>query len=738
MRSALATETQVRPDASSSRWETLVKSGSLEVPLLLAGFVLAAFVVRLVLAHRVVTPWIMVDEFIYSELAKSFADRGEFLIRETASPFRNLAYPVLISPAWLADSVGTAYDLARTINAALMVLTAVPVFLWGRRLMSPGYALLPAALVLLMPSLNYTGMLMTENAFFPAFVTACFAIALTLERPTLLRQVLALGAIGVTCAVRPQALVLVVIYVTALALKLVLDYRNPDGPTGFGYLREQLVRFAPTGVAAVLLGGGYVVYKASQGVGLESGLGPYAGVVGAGYDLSRATEWIIDHFAELTFSVALLPVSALIVLVGGAVTGWATSEAERAFLAVTVPAMVLVVVEVGIYASRFSLRIEERNMFCVAPLLFLAFSLWLSRRLPRPLVLTAIAALAPPALLLTLDLKSLLQIGILSDTFGLIPLLRLSGRVDGGVDTVELLVLGGGFAAGLAFALLPRRLAAIALPLTLATFLVVSSYSVFGAIRNHAQATLELTNPADPSWIDNRIGTDSEAAYFYGATANLIGEAQVMWQTEFWNRSIGPLIYPGGFPDPASLPVRVATFDALTGRITPTEQGDTIAGIRHMVTPATVQPAGELLDQKGQLALYRIDPPMRLASHLGGVSTDRWMGSFAALTHYEAPIRPGRLNVRVSREAWGGESPPGQVAIKVGPLVTSTGSPTVGEPAASRTWTVRSGAARSFVLPTPKAPFRLEVSIDRTFSPADYSQADGRQLGAQLSVQFVP
>ena len=71
-------------------------------------------------------------------------------------------------------------------------------------------------------------------------------------------------------------------------------------------------------------------------------------------------------------------------------------------------------------------------MFGVAPLLFLAFSLWLARGLPRPIALTAVAALAPAALVLTLDLKSLLNIGILSDTFGLIPLMRLSNAVDGG------------------------------------------------------------------------------------------------------------------------------------------------------------------------------------------------------------------------------------------------------------------------------------------------------------------
>jgi hypothetical protein len=731
----LATETPVRKGLPVSRWESAVKSGSLEIPLVLAGLMLAAFVLRFVLAQRIVTPWIMVDEFIYSELAKSFASSGEFLIRETASPFRNLAYPALISPAWLADPIATAYDIARAINVALMVVTAVPVYLWGKRLVSPGWALLAAVLVLLMPSLTYTGMLMTENAFFPAFVTACFVIALTLERPALLRQLLALAAIGVTVAVRPQALVLVLIYVTAVALKLALDLRAPDGPRGWRHARDQLLLYWPTALAGVLLGGGYVVYKALQGAGLESGLGPYAGVVKVEYDVANAFNWVVDHFAELGLSVGLIPVSALIVLLGGALRGWATTEAERAFLAVAAPAFVLLVIEVGIYASRFSLRIEERNMFVVAPLLFIAFTLWLARGLPRPIGLTAIAALAPAALLLTLNLKSLLNIGVLSDTFGLVPLLRLSGVVDGGVDTVDLLLWAGGLAAALGFALLPRRFAAVVLPATVAVFLIVSSYSVFGSIRDHARATLGLTNPADPSWIDNRIGTGSDAAYFYGASADLIGEAQVMWQTEFWNRSVGTLIYPHGFPDPASLPTRVATFDALTGRITRTPDGGSVAGIRYVVAPSTVQPAGDLLEQQGRLALYRIDPPMRLATHLGGVSPDSWMGNFAALTHYATPSRRARLHVRVSREAWTGESPLGRVKISVGPLVTNSGQPTIGEPAVTRMWTIRSGQARSFILPTPESAFRLEVSVEPTFSPADYGFADGRQLGAQLSVQ---
>jgi hypothetical protein len=732
----LATESRVRErELWPSRWKTRVTSGDLDIPFVLAGAVLAAFVIRLVLAQRIATPWIMVDELIYSELAKSFAESGDFLIRGAGSGFRNLAYPALIAPAWLADSIETAYAWARAINVALMVLAAVPVYLWGRRLMSPGHALLAAVLVLLMPSLTYTGMLMTENAFFTTFILACFAIAVTLERPTVVRQLLALAAIGVTCAVRPQGLVLLGIYVLALAVNLALDLRAPEILGGWRHVRAQLLRFAPTALLAVVVGAGYVLYTSLQGSGLEAALGPYGGVVKVEYDLRYASGWVVDHFAELTFSVALIPLSALIVLLGGAARGWTTTAAERAFLAVTVSAFVLVVIQVGIYASRFSLRIEERNMFCVAPLLLLGFTLWLSRGLPRPVVLTAGAALVPSALLLTLDLKSLLNIGILSDTFGLIPLLRLSTLVDG-VETVELLLWAGGFGAALLFVFVPRRLATVVLPSAVALFLLVSSYSVYGSTRDHSRATLGLTDPSDPSWIDTRIGRRSQAAFLYGASGDLIGEAQIMWQTEFWNRSIGT-VYPLGIPDIAALPSGAASFDPLTGRIVPTD-GGSAGDLRYAVVATAVQLSGKLLAQRGRLALYRVDLPLRLASHRAGFYADNWIGELAALSHYATPSRRGRLHVRVSREGWGGESPPGRVTIRVGRLIAKDGQPTIGDPAASKTWTVRSGKARSFMLPTPKSPFRLEIQVEPTFSPIDYGFPDTRQLGAQVTVQFHP
>ena len=724
--------TEARPREADTRPSPLRLSvpDSVSLVLLLSGGFLLAIALRYLLAREIVTPWIMADELIYSEMAKSFADGGEFMLRDSPATLRNVAYPLLIAPAWLAESMETAYAVALFINVVAMSLAAVAVYFWGRRLMSAGWALLAPVLVLLMPTQIYTGMLMTENLFVPTFVVSCFAIALALERPTLLRQALPLAAIALTFYVRPQGVVLLGIYALALALKLAFDLREPNQQRGLRHLRSELRRFLPTGIVLLIGGLGYVVLNVAQGVGLESGLGAYGGVVKVEYDREIATQWIVDHFAELGLSVALIPVSALIVLLGLSLRGWISSAAERAFVAVTASAFVLIVTVVGLYASRFAIRIEERNMACVAPLLLLALALWLSRGLPRPWLLAAIAGVVPGALLFALDLKALLNIGILSDTFGLIPLLRLSSRLEGGIETVETLLLVAAAGSALAFVLVPRRIAVVALPAAVALALAASSYSVFGAVRDHSERTLALTSTTNPSWIDERIGTGSEAVYVYGATPDYFSEAQVLWQTEFWNRSVGS-VYTLGPADPA-LTASPATFDTVSGKIA--VQAGSSNPVRYVVAPQSVKIDGRLLAQHHWLALYRTDGEIALATHLGGVYPDSWMADFAAFTQYAKPRRVGRLEVRISRLGWGGPSPPGRVTVKVGRFGEVNGGPGITRVTAARTWTVRSGAARSFVLPTPKAPYRLEIRVTPTFSPINFGQPDTRQLGAQVQI----
>ena len=118
-----------------------------------------------------VAPWIMVDEIVYSELAKSFAAHGQFLVRGVSEHGYGFVYPVLIAPAWrLFGSIPDAYAAAKAINSVLMSLAAIPAYFLARRLLPPRSRSLAAALTVLVPSMLYTGMLMTENAFYPLFL----------------------------------------------------------------------------------------------------------------------------------------------------------------------------------------------------------------------------------------------------------------------------------------------------------------------------------------------------------------------------------------------------------------------------------------------------------------------------------------------------------------------------------------------------------------------------------------
>src|SRR4030095_15968630 len=98
-------------------------------------------------------------------------------------------YPALISPAYRAfTSIPDAYEAAKAINSVVMSLAAIPAYLLARRALDQPFAVAAAALSVAIPSLVYTGMLMTENAFYPIFLCVVLVLVRVLERPTRLNQ----------------------------------------------------------------------------------------------------------------------------------------------------------------------------------------------------------------------------------------------------------------------------------------------------------------------------------------------------------------------------------------------------------------------------------------------------------------------------------------------------------------------------------------------------------------------
>ena len=70
---------------------------------------------------------------------------GHFLVRGHHTGAYGIVYPVVISPAWkLFSSIPNAYAAAKTIGSIVMSLTAIPVYLLARRVLSPLPSLLAA------------------------------------------------------------------------------------------------------------------------------------------------------------------------------------------------------------------------------------------------------------------------------------------------------------------------------------------------------------------------------------------------------------------------------------------------------------------------------------------------------------------------------------------------------------------------------------------------------------------
>jgi hypothetical protein len=676
-----------------------------------------AVLVRLLLTRSFPAPWIMGDELHYSELARSFASNGVMRLREDPSTLRSL-YPVLISPAWLANSVGTAYTLAKVINVLLMTSAAVPFFLWARRLVRPTLALAGTLLVLLLPAALYANLIMTESAFLPAFLLSMLLAALALEHPTPLRQVLAIISIGLPVAIRAQGVVLVPILLTALLLKVLLDARA-SGRVTFGSLRAGLRTYV---VTLAVLGGAalaYIALKLVQGHGLSSGLSAYSGTAEAHYSLRDVARWSVLHLAELVLAVGVIPASALIVLAGVA---WAVPRAtpprERVFVALTVATIFWLVLLVGAFASRFSLRIEERNMFYAEPLLLLALVIWLDKGLPRPPRLTAAAVIVPAALLLSLPLESLLNLWPLGDTPGLIPLARVAAHLKEGIDGTRVLLALGVLAAGLFFALVPRRWGVVLAPIGIALFLVFSSVTVLKAWAGQSRATHASQGTNDVSWIDKTIGPEADAAFLL--TPDFQIDPHPLWQSEFWNRSVRRVFLLDAF-DPNGYPAISTTLNG-AGRLV------TAPGTRqpkYVVTAPGVDVDGKLLASTPRLALYRVSSPLRLDDRSSGLTADGWTGADATYTRYY----PGAklVFVELSRPAL--PAVPGRVRIE---LVSR------GSTVARGAWIARSDSKKTFRFQAPPAPFSVRIHVVPTFSPSQFGLADTRQLGVLAKIRALP
>jgi hypothetical protein len=551
------------------------------IALQLGALVACSTVIHSLLALSTSAPWIVPDELIYSELAKSMASLDMPAIRGVDAPLSyGLVYSGLIAPAWaLFDWVPDAYAAARVVNSLLLSLAALPAYGLARLVVGRRFALLVAVCAVLVPSMAYSGVLMTENAFYGAFLLAALGIARAVERPTTARQLVALGTIALACGVRVQALALVPAYVTALVLHEVLRRRAGAAPAPLARTyRASLVVLA----LAVLAVGGWELARGSSPFAF---LGAYSVVAGS-ISVAAIPGWFALHAADLSLYVAVAPAAAAVVVTGLGLRRSAPASA-RLYAAVAPPLVFWTLLLVAAFATETDharsraypgdhSHLFERSTFGLVPLLLLGLAAWMELGTPRPRRLAVGAAVVCGAL------PAAIPFGHISDNLNF----QAPALVPWAVLPVPALVRGAIVAlAGLAAALLWLRVDRRRghLWLLVGGVFVVSYVIATASIANSSSWARDAASGGDAAWIDRAVGPSATVtAVWYepgsGEFAPSNREQRLVWVNEFFNRTVGDVVTVG-----ARLPYDLANTRAVASR-----DGTLVAGDGQPIRAALV------------------------------------------------------------------------------------------------------------------------------------------------------
>jgi hypothetical protein len=190
--------------------------------LLLVGLGFLVLVFYFVEASLRKTPWLFTDELEWSQLSRAIASTGHAARRTQAHSFESL-YSFLIAPLWWIHSTATAYAAIKYLNTVVMCLTAVPVYLVGRMLLSRRASLVVALLSIAIPAMAYATSIVPESLAYPWFAVQALLAVRLLAAPSVGRAVPAVLLAVVGLWVRSEFVTLPAALVLAGAIAWIVE-----------------------------------------------------------------------------------------------------------------------------------------------------------------------------------------------------------------------------------------------------------------------------------------------------------------------------------------------------------------------------------------------------------------------------------------------------------------------------------------------------------------------------------
>jgi len=604
----------VAVDVPVPRPDAFARVAAVPARLVLAGIVAVSFLARFVAALGHSTPLYFPDEYIYSAIARSFAEHGHPLIRGEPAHFPAMVEPLLAAPFWLTHDPSLAYRLTQAENALAMSLAAVPAYLLLRKLGGSAWAgLAAAALTVASPDLFFSTFLLADAIAYPLVLGAVYLGMCALSRPSRGAQ-LGFAALAVLATfTRIQYVFLPLLFVSAA---LVVER---------GSVRETWRRFR----LSIVLYAAPLAFAAA--LGPRRLLGYYSGVADLHVRPDALAHWVGTD-------AMLLAYAAGFALVPGALVGLVyalrrpRSREECGYAALTVGLLLGLFAEAALYATNGSDRFQERYLMILLPLVFPAFWLWLRRGRPAAIAV-ALIALVLIVLSARVPLSGYTVSYAKQDSPFLLGVFRLEKAVGIGDGSLAVALTAAALACIAAGAAFRARLAYVAVAATLAASCAVSvaSVSFDHVVVRSVRSTLL---PPDARWIDH-AGLGKTTLIQTPATPHARAHEQL-----FWNRSLDRVL----FLDEAS------PIDAFgSPRVRVAQDGRLVAGGRTLRGPLAISNFAVRARLTGAVAVargagYELWRPLgtpRMAMFVGGLYQDGWLANGGHITLW--PARDGRV-----------------------------------------------------------------------------------------------
>ena len=572
---------QPRPYEGESRLREAERTlARLPAAVWLVAIVSLSALFRFWVARSSPTPWIMPDEYIYSELSRSLADLGHFSVNGAGMATWSYGplYPLLIAPVWLFTSSATqAYAVIQFINAVLMSSAAVFAYLLGRRVLDKQLSFFLAVLTVLVPSMVYSSKAMTESLAYPVFLCAVLAITVALERPTRGRQAVALLAIGVAVLTRVEMVMLVPAFLTGIVFLAALG--------GEGTFRRRLLAYRVTlyTFGALFLAG--VAWSLARGGEVLGAHGHWLHV----FELQSLPRWVLIYIGELDLYVGVVPFAALLLMLTLAGRAGSLTRAERAAVAVAGSCFVWFVLLIASYSTQpqATPAVHDRYVFYVVPLVLLVFLLWLGKGAPRPrrrtLAVAAIAGLLPAAIPFSEFLTGRAW-GVSSSTVALVPWGLLKPVLGAHALLLGVILAICGLAIA-AFLFVPARRVALLRVIVVLNFLFITLFVLAANTVVAEKARARWVAPS-PTWIDDAVGPNARVVGIWALPSDGSPTTQKVWDR--WNALMETQLENSNF-------VRLYAFEKAYDVVSPTRPftGDAVRESGRRLTEAGVPIAAD-------------------------------------------------------------------------------------------------------------------------------------------------